>query len=351
MIKVLVAGSTFGAVHAHAVKNTDGMELIGLLGSGSSRTLALAAEHGVTAHCRPFPAPEPGAVASVVLRSTALGGEAVPLALDLFSQGWNVLVEQPVRADEIKQLAKQAMRAQVAFRVGNLYLNLPPVARCLRVTERLRLTHRVKQVRVLTTTQTLLAGAALLRRLCGEAALRVEARQSCNGITTCLGSAGGVGLCLQVHNEHDPTDRDNGGLGLVSAEVTTDVGILVLGDAIGPLTWVPRMDMGNRDILGMPMSEEGGVPRGELLFPHEPKTLSDWIRTDWCRAVAEDITACVLDGAAGGVNRRHVGQVVADATWWTLLSREIGLPDVIEGQAPSLNAAWFDVPEDGALDG
>ena len=92
MIGVLVAGSTFGAVHAYAVKNTDGMELLGLLGSGSSRTLALAAGHGVVAHSRPFPAPGPGAVASVVLRSTALGGNAVPLALELLSQGWNVLV-------------------------------------------------------------------------------------------------------------------------------------------------------------------------------------------------------------------------------------------------------------------
>jgi len=341
VIGVLVAGSTFGAVHAYAVKNTDGMELLGLLGSGSSRTLALAAGHGVAAHSRPFPAPGSGAVASVVLRSTALGGNAVPLALELLSQGWNVLVEQPIRADEIKQLAGQAMRAGVAFRVGNLYLNLPPVARCLRVMERLRLTHRVKQVRVLTSTQTLLVGAAVLRRLCGQAAPRVEARQSCNGITTCLGSAGGVSFCLQVHNEHDPADRDNGGLGLVSAEVITDAGGLVLGDAAGPLTWVPRVSMGNRDVLGMPTAEACDVPRGELLCPHEPRVFAEWIRVDWCRAVAEDIRACAADGAAGGVNRHHVGQAVADATWWTLLSREIGLPETVNGNVSPVDAAWF----------
>jgi len=280
-------------------------------------------------------------VASVVLRSTALGGNAVPLALELLSQGWNVLVEQPIRADEIKQLAGQAMRAGVAFRVGNLYLNLPPVARCLRVMERLRLTHRVKQVRVLTSTQTLLVGAAVLRRLCGQAAPRVEARQSCNGITTCLGSTGGVGFCLQVHNEHDPADRDNGGLGLVSAEVITDAGGLVLGDAAGPLTWVPRVSMGNRDVLGMPTAEACDVPRGELLCPHEPRVFAEWIRVDWCRAVAEDIRACAADGAAGGVNRHHVGQAVADATWWTLLSREIGLPETVNGNVSPVDAAWF----------
>ena len=179
MNRVLVCGSTFGAVHACAVDRADDLQLVGLIASGSERSRALAHAYGVplwtgVAHMpRETHVPrENGAVASVVLRSAALGGHGTELAGELMDSGWNVLLEQPVRADEIKHLLTGAVRNNVVLRVGNLYLRLPAVAMVIRVAGRMR--GRIRAVRISASSQTLLPAAALLRRIVQGGAPRIE---------------------------------------------------------------------------------------------------------------------------------------------------------------------------------
>ena len=341
MNRVLVCGSTFGAVHACAVDRADDLQLAGLFASGSERSKTLARAYGVPLWTGVEHVPrESDAVASVVLRSAALGGHGTELAEKLMDSGWNILLEQPVRADEIKHLLASATRNKVILHVGNLYLRLPAVAMVTRVAGRMR--GRIRSVRISASSQTLLPAAALLRRLVQGGSPRIEHVSTHAGVTTCIGCCSDTGFTLTVHNEQDSVNRDDGLLALLGAEIITDAGVLAMADCSGPALWYPRLEMGRLDAFGLPAGLPGSPHRGLVLSSSPGWSLDDFIRIAWTAAIAEDIRACARASVGSGSDRRQLARSIADATWWTLLSREIGLPAQAEREAWRLDAAWFE---------
>ena len=145
-----------------------------------------------------------------------------------------------------------------------------------------------------------------------------------------------------MHNEQDAVNRDDGLLALLSAEIITDAGVLVMADCSGPALWYPRLEMGRPDAFGLPVGPSD-VPRRGLVLSSSPGwTFDDFIRVSWTAAIAEDIRACARASAGSDADRKELARSIADATWWTLLSREIGLPAQAEKKAWSPDAAWFE---------
>ncbi|WIX26540.1 Gfo/Idh/MocA family oxidoreductase [Xanthomonas arboricola pv. corylina] len=94
--RVLIAGAKFGEMYLNAfLQDQPGLELAGLLATGSARAQQLAHAFGTPLYTAIEQLPDDIDIACVVVRSTVVGGTGTALAEALLRRGMHVIQEHP----------------------------------------------------------------------------------------------------------------------------------------------------------------------------------------------------------------------------------------------------------------
>jgi predicted dehydrogenase len=123
MTRFAVAGPGWiGRVHARAIRETEGAELVAVLGTNRERAEAFAAEQGAgRVHLLPADLAADPEVDAVVIATPNCFHH--PLAMELLAAGKHLLIEKPMamNAEEAGQIAKAAADAGCSLMVGHMW--------------------------------------------------------------------------------------------------------------------------------------------------------------------------------------------------------------------------------------
>ncbi len=277
-MRVLLCGTLYGSAYLRALSpwpHPDGLRLVGLLARGSERSRHLASQLGVPLYREPRQVP----AGSVDLACVAVSGQAgCDLALGFLRRGAHVLIEHPLTEAALAALLGEAVGRRLVLHVNSHYgdCELPQrfLAHCAALRQRTRLRH----LSLATNSRALYSGLDLIARaLGGLAALRLHgaatdaAAPSDMPLLSIDGSVAGVAITLQCLRL-DTADDDGSGA-WVSHRVTAtfEEGTLFLGEASGPVLWIPAIAaLGGAIATGAASAGVNALPAWTDLAPASP---------------------------------------------------------------------------------
>ena len=107
-LKVIVCGSTFGQLYLKALRSSpEKFQLIGILGTGSDRTLRCAEEYNIKVYKSIDEVPDDIDLACVAVRTAAFGGNGTEIALQLLE----LIDNKELKKECLLQHAKQVKSA------------------------------------------------------------------------------------------------------------------------------------------------------------------------------------------------------------------------------------------------
>lgn len=326
---VIVCGTTFGAMHAKAVYDDPDLKLVGILAGGSERSKGIASAYDTTLFTSPSAVPQPieGAanIASVALRSSILGGRGNEIATSLMERGYDVLLEPPVHANDIAELARCAQKHGRKLAVGNLYRNLPAARAFARALRSIAAHAEISHLRISASTHVTYYLCGLLADVVPGAAIQVRSTQEEGPFKHVVGTLGRIPCSIDIWNQMDATKPDAYAHLFMRVEAYTQAGTLVLSDVTGPVLWSPRMEIIERDACGLPHTHPHAATQ-TLFVGNEEMSFGDWMRTTWTQAIARDMKEL----AEAPKGNRALAACMQHARNWTVLTKAAGYPTSVE---------------------
>ncbi|MEU6665609.1 bifunctional Gfo/Idh/MocA family oxidoreductase/class I SAM-dependent methyltransferase [Streptomyces sp. NPDC046727] len=333
-LKTVVCGTTFGQFYLAALKRLpEEFEVVGVLASGSARSVECAERHGVPLYTDVDHLPDDVDLACVVVRSGVLGGAGTDLALRLLRRGVHVVQEQPVHHDDLVACLREARRHGVRYRLGDLYVRLPEVRRFTQAARTALARQPLAYVDAACASQV----AFPLLHILGEAlgglrpwGVRAVASDTDAPFSVLTGTIGGAPLTLRVHNQVDPDDPDNHLHLLHRVTLGTAGGSLTLTDPHGPVLWSPRLHVPepvkNRFDFRAAGTEHLAEPSTTLLSPEPPADYRQLLRDQWTAAIGADLRA-VRAAILGEPDAERPDQYhLTLSRMWQDLTKELGYP-------------------------
>ena len=238
-LRVLVCGTNYGRIYLDALNWKHGRyELVGILASGSSRSIAVAAQHGVRLFHTVEELPSDIDIACAAMGTS--GSEAV---MQLLDRGIHVLAEHPLRSAYLNAAFAKAAERNVCFHV-NAHLAALPLSRTF--IEECRSLLRGKPpvfISVMATDRSLYATIDLLMLLLQDPPdFKLASRNTVPQFAILNGSFGPIGVSFQIQNSilSDGSIRPDGGAGYVvdcRVAVASPKGMLTLMSINGPVVW------------------------------------------------------------------------------------------------------------------
>ncbi|MEX5710658.1 bifunctional Gfo/Idh/MocA family oxidoreductase/class I SAM-dependent methyltransferase [Parafrankia sp. FMc6] len=346
--RVLLCGTGFGRFYATAVARTPGLTLAGVLSRGSSSSRNYAASLGVPHYGAVEAIPDEALacvdLACVVIGSTISGGAGSEVARALLARGVPVIQEHPVHPDEMTRTLRIARQRGVQYRVNTHYPQVEPVRAFLAAARALRARSRPLFVDAAGPVHVLLPLVDILGRALGElrpwrfAALDDPATAGpLRGIT---GELGGVPLTLRVHNQLDPSDRDNHALLWHRIALGTQAGVLTLADTHGPVLWSPQLhadrDADGRMVLDGPGTGHLDEPSTAVLAGTSAARQQDVFERLWPDATARALTEMVAAIRAGDDPLLSAQYDLSVTHIWSRLAAALGPPEIVRPGRPRL---------------
>lgn len=326
---VIVCGTTFGAMHAKAVHDDPSLELVGILAGGSERSKGIASAFDTTLFTSPSTVPEPSEnaanIASVALRSSILGGRGNEIATSLMERGYDILLEPPVHANDIAELARCAQKHGRKLAVGNLYRNLPAAQAFTRAMRSIATRAEITHLRISASTHVTYYLCGLLADVVPGAAIQVRSTQEEGPFKHVAGTLGRIPCSIDIWNQMDATKPDAYAHLFMRVEAYTQAGTLALSDVTGPVLWNPRMEIIERDASGLPHTHAHSATQ-TLFVGNEELSFGDWMRTTWTQAIACDIRELAQSPAGN----RALAASMQQARNWTALTKAAGYPTSME---------------------
>ena len=350
VMKVVVAGTSFGRIYLDAVRSDPDLALAGILGRGSRTTRALAEQHGVPMLTSVADVGDDVDMACVVIGSAVNGGPGAEIAQAFLRRGIHVLQEHPLHPAEIVECLRAARQGGAVHHVSTLYPDVEPVRCFLAAAQRLREQQPVLFVDAACSSQVLYPLLDMIGRALGgvrpwafaePTAADAEVTRACRSeqpFQSVQAAIAGVPVALRVQNQINPADRDNHALLLHRLALGFEGGVLTLADSHGPVLWNPRMYA--------PRDEEGRlVPDG----PANPRldAASTRLLGDWRTRTYREVFTRVWPDAVGTALRRLREEISAEpsqrttAQWglavsrvWADLTARLGPPQLIDSAAP-----------------
>ncbi|UUE98151.1 Gfo/Idh/MocA family oxidoreductase [Xanthomonas hortorum pv. pelargonii] len=123
---MLIAGAKFGEMYLNAfLRDQPGLELAGLLATGSARAQQLAHAFGIPLYTAIEQLPDDIDIACVVVRSTVVGGTGTALAEAFLRRGMHVIQEHPMHPDDAARLQALAHAQGRAYWISSYYAHTP----------------------------------------------------------------------------------------------------------------------------------------------------------------------------------------------------------------------------------
>lgn len=331
--RVLVCGSTFGQFALAAVHASPDMEAAALLARGSDRSVRVAQRAGIPLIVRAADVGEIGHLdaAYVAVRSGSMGGPGTELARELLARGVAVVQEHPVHHDELVSCLRAAGASGAAYRVGDLYPQLPAARRFTGAAATLRGLRPVRYATGAASVQVLLPLLHILgNALGGLRPWRLDAHDAGGGWRVLTGEIAGVPTVLRVHAEIDPDAPDDHLVLPHQVTVGTDAGDLGLTDVHGPVTWSPRLHVPDAvkehlDVDG-PGTGHLAEPPVVVLGP-APPSYRELMATAWPAAIGRDLLAL-----RAGPDARHGQYLLSLTRLWHDATEAVGYPAPRPGQ-------------------
>lgn len=294
--RVLIAGAKFGELYLNAfVQPQPGLELAGLLATGSARAQQLAHAFGIPLYTAPAQVPDDIDLVCVVVRSTVAGGAGTALARAFLQRGMHVLQEHPLHPDDLAPLQALAVQRHLVYWVNSFYPHTPAgrcwIDRAQRV-RRLLDGEAPRFAHLVTSRQLLYSSLDLLLQASGTPTATVECMPDDDPAfhTLRLRLAGNTAI-LRLQSYLDPGDPDLHSLVMHQLTLGWPAGYLTLEASHGPVLWTPALyDPQHRERCHSLYHAAAG-PNGAPLA--RPTTLTVHpAPADWRQA-------CEIDGPAG----------------------------------------------------
>ncbi len=341
--RLVVCGTGFGRVQLEALRAEHApFELAGILARGSERSRTCAREHGVPLFTDPGQVPDDVEFASVAVMAGVNGGPGTELAQAFLERGVHVMQESPIHHDELAACLRAARRHGVVHRLNTHYVHVEPVRRFLAAARALR----ERQAPLFVDATCAIQVAFNLFDILGQAlgGLRPWSFRACERgdgrapFRQLAGEIAGVPLTLQVQNELDPSDPDNGAHLLHRVTIGSEGGTLTLLSSHGPVNWSPRPHFPREgrgatalhDVEAAHLDIPSAAPIGPAHAPSYREILRD-VWPDGARRALHGFREAALGGAdplAGGQYHLALCRAWQDAT--SLL----GYPETVPLEEP-----------------
>ncbi len=246
--RVLVAGAKFGETYLNAfLRPQPGLELAGLLATGSTRAQQLAQSFGIPLFTSLEQVPDDIDIACVVVRSTVVGGPGTALAEAFLQRGMHVIQEHPMHPDDAARLQRLADERGCAYWINSFYAHTP-AGRCW--IERARHIRRLLNdepahfAHLTTSRQLLFSSLDLLLRACGadDASVATGENEEGEGVFGLLRlDLPGCRAVLRLQTYMDPDDPDLHSLIMHQLTLGWPSGYLSLEASYGPVLWTSAL--------------------------------------------------------------------------------------------------------------
>ncbi|MBF6301309.1 Gfo/Idh/MocA family oxidoreductase [Nocardia amamiensis] len=343
-MKVLVCGTGFGRIYLRAVHEPP-FTLAGILARGSERSRACAQHYGVPLFTSPDQVSGGIDLACVVVPSGVGGGPGAELAKALLSQDIPVLLEHPVRGDELADCLRIAARRGVGFAVNTFYVHLEPVRRFLDAAHRLLQRQPAVSVHAACAVQVSydlldIIGQALgglspwaigdpldvSPRLRGLARAEFTER-SINAVIS------GVPVTVRVNNQFVPDDLDHPTHLQHHIALVTEAGTLELAGTHGPVLWKPAVYVPKENGT-FSLDDVGDSPTVSCLGPSGAPGVREVFDSVWPEGVRHSLFA-MRQAIADGADPFIAGQYhLTLSRLWSELTRRLGYPQPVR-RAPA----------------
>ncbi len=331
-LRVIVCGSTFGQFYMEALLScSDYFQFVGILGTGSKRTVNCSKNYGVAYYSKIEELPSDIDLACVVVRSNVLGGDGTDIAIKLMERGIHVLQEHPSHPKDLEKCFVTSQKKGVCYQVGDLYTNLSEVKKFVECACHLNKIDRLVHIHVGFATQVSYPLIKiLLLSLSGIKKLQInEIRNTEDAFNVLSGYINDVSFSMDVHNEVVHSDPNSYMYLLHSLTFFYEAGRLSLEDTFGPLVWVPRMhipiECSNRGNL------KGDYPKNVkedsfTILVNKKHSFEQILVQNWPSAISEDLIRIYTQIVTGKKNVRNIQQEILCAKKWSELTKAIGYP-------------------------
>lgn len=244
--KTVVCGTGFGMFYIEAIKRAfPKFELAGIVARGSERSKKCAEHYGVKIFNSVKDVPNDIDLACVAVRSSSLGGNGTDMSLEFLKKGINVILEQPVHHDDLKQCFIAAQKNKCCFMTGDLYLNMPEIRRFLQICNFLKSNgEKIEFIKAGSCVQAFYPFVEILLQLIPSSDIEIDyVGEQLGDFKQIIGKIGNVPFSFEFNNSMNPKDPDNHMQILHSFCCYYQSGRLELIDTRGPLVWYPRMNM------------------------------------------------------------------------------------------------------------
>lgn len=340
-LRAIVCGTSFGRFYLRAIARNPGVELSGILSTGSQASADLARSWGLPHYSSVDDLPDGIDFACVVVRAGVSGGPGSDIACTLLDRGLHVLQEHPLHPSELAECLRRARARGVRYAVNGFYPHVAPITRFLAAAALLRRHQSPLFIDGLCGAQVLYPLLDVAARAAGRlrpSALRRSGATSGGPYTTLEGEIGGIPCTLRVQNQIHPADADNHALLLHRLTLGYEAGILTLADTHGPVIWSPRLhthrDPTHRLVLEGPGTERLDVLSSESLAGTEAGSFREVFDRLWPEAVNRAVDEFVGTWDDAAAAQRSAQWTVGLTAFWQQVSAVLGPVDLITPDTP-----------------
>lgn len=332
--KIIVCGVRFGQFYLEAISKSEDYKLVGILSTGSRKSVECANLYGVKQYSSVNQLPKDIDIACVVVRTGTLGGNGIDLVKQLMKRKIHVLLEQPVHVEELKMCYRFAIECGVVFSVGNLYAQLPAVQKFLSMAEKMIRRQKPLYVNADMATQVAFPLAYILSCLfprCKK--IRMTEKAITEDPFDMVGfKLGDVPLSVRAQNQIEPETGDNYTHLFFQISIGFPAGTLSLTDIHGAVVWKTRMTIPEHMWIPHELKKKAPTSmRQESIRIFDSCTglsYEDILSELWPNAILTDIH--YLEGLTEGKNIKENNYknviILQAAEMWHMLTSAFGYP-------------------------
>lgn len=242
-LKTIICGVRFGQFYIEALKKySDEFEIVGIMSTGSSKSVKYAEKHGIKVFTSYEEIPEDIDLACVIIRSGVLGGDGTEITCNLLKKGINVIQEQPIHTKDLLACLKIAKQHNAFYKIADFYLDLPFIKNFISCVSEVLQKKDCTYIEMTCANQVSYTMIDILIEIFGNSKkLSIyQSETKCGPYGLVMGTVGEIPILFKVYNMIEANDPDGGIYELHKIKMEFNDGTISLEDTHGPIIWKPK---------------------------------------------------------------------------------------------------------------